>query len=78
MLDARGPLQAAETRNEDGIGLADAAEIVAQDVDDHRVLRSVLGAAEQLAGQPAVLFRGAATRPRALDRIRLDHTHLID
>ena len=52
--------------------LADPAEVVAQDVDDHHVLGLVLGAGEELAGQCPVLVPRPAPRARALDRVRAD------
>ena len=62
VLDGGGPLEPAQPRDADRAGLADAAEVVAQDVDDHHVLGAVLGAGEQLARE--------APGPRARSRPR--------
>jgi hypothetical protein len=48
----------------------DLAEVVAQQVDDHRELGEVLLAREQLLEQPRVVARVPAARARALDRPR--------
>ena len=53
-------------------GTADAAEVVAEDVDDHHVLGAVLLRAKQLAGEGPVLVARPAARPRALDRVGRD------
>jgi hypothetical protein len=50
----------------------DLAEIVAQQVDDHREFGLVLLAGQQLGEQARVFGRVAAARPRALDRPRAD------
>ena len=52
--------------------LADAADVVAAEVDEHHVLGALLLVALQLLGQPHVLVVVAAARPRAGDRMRLD------
>ncbi|MNF84998.1 hypothetical protein D3C84_673820 [compost metagenome] len=49
-----------------------AAEVVAQQVDDHQVFRAILAAGQQLGGQFLVLGDVAAARPGALDRPGLD------
>ena len=72
VLDGGRPLEPAEARHADGPRPADAAEIVAQHVDDHHVLGAVLRRGQQLAGERAVLVAGAAARPRALDRVGRD------
>ena len=59
-------------RHLDAAGLADAAEVVARHVHDHRQLGAVLLALQQLAGEGPVLARIGAARPGALDRPRLD------
>ena len=64
--------QAEQLRYPNAAGLAAATEIVAQQVDDHEVLRPVLFAALQFFGQRLILLRRAAPRPRTLDRPRLD------
>ena len=56
--------------------LADAADVVAPEVDQHHVLGALLLVALQLLGQPQVLFLGPAARPRAGDRVRLDRASL--
>jgi hypothetical protein len=70
VLDGHGPLEPAQAGDAHGARPADAPEIVAQDVDDHDVLRAVLGALEQLAGKGPVLQPIAAARTGALDRVR--------
>ena len=69
VLDRGGPLEPQEPRHPHGARLADPAEVVAQDVDDHHVLGLVLGLGEQLAGQRPVLVPCPAPRARALDRV---------
>ena len=78
MLDGRGAFQAAQPRDPDRAGLAHAAEVVAQHVDDHHVLGTVLGAGQQLAGERAVLGAVATARARALDRVRGDQAVRVD
>ena len=78
VLDGGGPLEAAQARDADRARLADPAEVVAQDVDDHHVLGAVLGAGQQLAGERAVLGPVAAARPRALDRVAGDDAVRVD
>ena len=62
--------------------LADAADVVAAEIDEHDVLGALLLVALQLLGQPHVLFVVAPARPRARNRVRLDarpfdaHQHL--
>ena len=48
--------------------LADAAEVVAAEVDEHHVLGALLGVGEQLLGDPAVLLGAGAARAGAGDR----------
>ena len=78
VLDGRGSFQPAQPRDADRAGLADAAEVVAQDVDDHHVLGAVLGAGQQLAREPAILGAVAAARSRALDRVGGDQRRRVD
>ena len=53
-------------------GDADAAEVVALEVDDHHVLGALLGIARQLGGERRVARRVVAARARALDGPGLD------
>ena len=79
MLDGGRPLEAAQPRDPDGAGLADATEVVAQDVDDHHVLGTVLGAGQQLAARaPRSSARSRPRGPGALDRVRGDEPVRID
>ena len=50
--------------------LADPAEVVAAEVDEHHVLGTLLVIAEQLGGDLPVLFRAGTSRARAGDRLR--------
>ncbi len=59
-------------------GPADAAEVVAQDVDDHHVLGAVLGARQKFARERPILRGVAPARTSALDRIGLDDAFGID
>ena len=80
--DVRVALERHVLRHAHRAELADAAEIVAAEVDEHHVLGAFLLVALQLLGQPQVLLLVAAARPRAGDRMRLDapafdaHQHL--
>ena len=60
VLDRGGPLESAQPRDANGARAADAAEIVAQDVDDHHVLGAVLGAGQQLARERPIRRRRRA------------------
>ena len=51
-------------------GPRDAAEVVAAEVHEHHVLGALLGVAAQLVGEPVVVGRRRAARPRAGDRVR--------
>ena len=51
----------------DAAGDADAAQVVAGQVDQHRVLRLLLGVAQQLVLEQTVTDLGAAARPGARD-----------
>ena len=53
----------------DGAVLADAAEVVAAEVDEHHVLGALLLVGEQLGGDAAVLLGARAARARAGDRL---------
>ena len=62
--------------------LADPAEIVAAEIDEHHVLGPLLLVPLQLLGRAADRLRRSAARPGAGDRVRLDvppfhaHQHL--
>ncbi len=51
---------------------ADAAEIVAQQIDDHQILGAILLAGAQFGGERGIFGGIPAARPCALDRPRLD------
>ena len=53
----------------DRAGVAEAAQVVAQQVHDHQVFGAVLGVAEQGAAQGPVFHLGGAAGPGALDRL---------
>ena len=57
----------------DGTDLADPADVVAPQVDQHQMLGDLLGIGQQLLLQRLVLLRRRTTRPRAGDR---PHGHL--
>ena len=59
VLDRRRPLEPPEARDADAPGPADPAEIVAQDIDDHRVLGAVLAGLQQFRGERAILATGS-------------------
>ena len=52
-------------------GLADPAQVVAAQVDEHQVLGALLGVGEQLVGERLVLLRRGAAVPGAGDGV--DH-----
>ena len=56
----------------DAAVLADAAEVVAAEVDEHHVLGALLRVGEQLARALQVLLGRAGARARARDRALLD------
>ena len=56
----------------DAAVLADAAEVVTTEVDQHHVLGALLGVAEKLVREPPVLLGVGPARPRACDRARRD------
>ena len=59
-----------ELRHLDGARLADPAQVVAAQVDQHHVLGPLLRVGQQLGGQPGVLVRGRPARPGAGDRVQ--------
>ncbi len=59
-----------QLRHRHGAGLRHAAEVVAQQVDDHQVFGTVLGVERQVGGAARVDFRIAARRRRTLHRPR--------
>ena len=61
VLHRRRPLQAPQARDADAARPADPPEVVAQDVDDHRVLGAILAAA---SSSPASARSSARVRPR--------------
>ena len=54
----------------DGARRADAAEVVAAEVDEHEVLGALLRVGEQLGGQRGVLLRRRAAPAGAGDRVQ--------
>ena len=49
---------------------ADAAQVVAAEIDEHDVLGALFLVALQLVGEALIFFLGASARPRAGDRMR--------
>ena len=72
MMDARIGLDGAQLRHPHAAGSAALAKIVAQQIDDHDVLRAVFLARGQLGCERAIASRVLRARPRTLDRARLD------
>src|SRR5262249_36119818 len=72
MVDGGVALDVRERIHPDGAGDADAAEVVALEVDDHHMLRPLLRVGEQLGGERGITEPPAAARARSLDRARLD------
>ncbi len=68
MHDVRVALDLLERGDLHGPRRGDAPEVVARQIDQHRVLGVLLGVPGQLGRQGAVLFGGLAARPRARDR----------
>ena len=52
--------------------VADAANIVAPEIDEHHVLGTLLLTALQFLGEAKIVLVIGATRPSARDRVRLD------
>ena len=67
MMDRGIGLQAAQNRHVDRVGLADAGEIVAHEIDDHDILGPVLVRGEKLGGKPCILVQIGGAADRALD-----------
>src|SRR5690606_16856188 len=72
MMDVREALDVEQLLDGDAAGFADLAEIVAQEIDDHHVLRAILRARAKLGRERRVAHGIRGARPRALDRLRLD------
>ncbi len=70
MMDGRMGLELVQTVDPDRAGLANAAEIVALEVDDHQELRPVLFAREKLAAQALVVPGRISPGAGALDGAR--------
>jgi hypothetical protein len=69
MHDVAVPAGGHELDGVHGPGVAHPLEVVAGQVDEHEVLRAFLVVGEQLLGQPDVVLRGLAARPRAGDGV---------
>jgi hypothetical protein len=67
-MDGLVSLDRHHLRHRDAADLADGAEVVAQEVDDHQVLGPVLLIGGEGGGEGGVLLGGGATAARALDR----------
>ena len=67
--DVRVALERHVGRHAHGAVVADPADVVAAEIDEHHVLRLFLLVALELLGQPHILFLGLAARPRAGDRM---------
>ena len=78
VVDLGVALQAHQLWHLDRAALADAAEVVAQEIDDHHVLGAVLAAADQLRRLIGVLLGIDHPRPRAFNRTRLDSAAWAD
>jgi len=61
-----------EVHDLDAARRADAAEVVAAEVDEHEVLRAFLGVGEELRGELGILLRAGTARAGAGDRVQ-DH-----
>ena len=68
--DVGEALDRTELDDPDGARLADPAEVVAAEVDQHHVLGALLLVADQLGGQRGVLGIGGAARAGAGDRMQ--------
>src|SRR5712691_11466162 len=74
MMHGAIAFQSADGLDVDGTVTANPAEIVAHEIDNHDVLRTILWAGEQL-GNPGLILGGRrAARPGPFDRSRLDFT----
>ena len=73
-MDRREALEHAKLADIDRMRPADPREIVAQQIDDHHVLRPILLAAQQGLGLVAVLLGRRPPGPGSLDRAGLDPT----
>ena len=75
----RETLEPHELRHAHGTEVADTADVVAAEVDQHHVLGALLLVALQLLRQPQILLVGLAAAAGAGNRMRLDarafHTH---
>ena len=67
-----------QLRHAHAVDLADASEVVAQQVDDHQVLGEGLFVVQQLRAQRLVARRVRRARRRPLDRARLHATLAVD
>ena len=72
MHDVAEVLDLAQLRHVDGAGLADAADVVAREVDEHRVLGTFLRVALEVLGERGVLCGIAAATARAGNRVGVD------
>lgn len=61
----RVPLDGHEVDDLDRAGLADPAQIVTAEVDQHEVFGTLLGVGEELVGEGLVLLRGRPAVPGA-------------
>jgi hypothetical protein len=77
VVDRRVGLEVRVALDDDAAGLADAAEVVPLEVDDHRELGAVLPAREERAREALVLLGRRAARRRALDRPRARAPHVV-
>ncbi len=69
MHDVAVALDRHEVDDLDAAGLADPAEVVAAEVDEHQVLGALLGVGHQLLGEGGVGLRGGAARAGAGDGV---------
>ncbi|MNN79058.1 hypothetical protein D3C81_1956690 [compost metagenome] len=67
-MHIRVAFQAEQLRHANRAGAAGAAEVVAQQVDNHQVFRAILGAGQQFGGVRRVFAWREAPWARAFDR----------
>ena len=78
MMDRRVALEREQLGDADAAGERHAREVVPHQVDDHQVLRAILGALLERAAERGVVRGIDAARARALDRARLDLPRAVE
>ena len=69
MHDVRVALDLHELDHLDTAGSADAAKVIATQVDEHEVLRALLVVGKQILDQARILLRGGTARTGPRDRV---------